>query len=69
MGDFLSHYASQLGSFVGGLVAGALGGSLFTFHFTSKKEVGRGGMLVDQSGASARGDVVGGDKTTLNDRR
>ncbi len=69
MGDFIGHYASQLGSFLGGLIAGALGGTLLTLRITSKKVVGPRGTMVDQSGASARGDVVGGNKTTLNDHR
>ena len=64
MSDFLSHYASPLGSFVGGLIAGALGGSLLTLRVTSKKVVGLGGTLIDQSGVSAQGDVVGGSKNT-----
>jgi hypothetical protein len=69
MGDFLSHYASQLGSFVGGLIAGALGGSLLTLRVTSKRVGGIGGTMVDQSASSANGDIVGGNKTTLNGGR
>ena len=64
MSDLLSQYASQLGSFAGGLMAGAIGGSLITLRVTSKKVVGRSGTMVDQSGASARGDIVGGNKNT-----
>ena len=69
MGDIFSHYASQIGSFVGGLLAGAVGGSFLTFRLTTQKSVGRDGSLVDQSGASSSGDIVGGNKTTLNGRR
>lgn len=48
------------------LVVGVIGGSLLTFSIT-RKSADRGGTLVDQSGAKALGDVVGGNKVS-NDK-
>ena len=50
--DSMAHHMSEILSFFGGLVSG----SLLTFHFTR------------QNSSRARGDIVGGDKTT-SDRR
>lgn len=57
----VTEYLSEIISFVAGLV----GGSLITIQFTRKSVTGSG-RIVDQSRASAHGDIVGGDKNTVN---
>lgn len=52
----------DLWSFLGGLLPGLVGGSLLTLHFTKTMKADRHGNTVDQSGARARGDIVGRDK-------
>jgi hypothetical protein len=52
-------YLSEILSFVAGLV----GGSLLTIKYYGKRA---GGKLIDQSGAKAQGDVIGGNKSTVN---
>jgi hypothetical protein len=49
-------------NYLGGLISGLFGGALLTLHFTKTMRSGRDGNTVDQSGARARGDVVGRDK-------
>jgi hypothetical protein len=66
LGDIFVHHASEVWSFVGGLVAGAAGGSLLTIHFTRQRNTARDGSIVDQSNATAGGDVVGRDKRISN---
>ncbi len=53
-----------LGTFVGGLLAGGIGGSLLTLRFGRSNRVIGSGTAIDQGGSSARGDIVGRDKTT-----
>ena len=62
--DLLKAHLPEIASFI----AGALGGSLLTFHYTRQNRVGGRGSIVDQSGAKAGGDVVGGNKTTSTKR-
>lgn len=51
-----------LGEFVS-FVLGALGGSLITYHVTKKSMTASGrSTVVDQSGASAGRDIVGGNQ-------
>ena len=52
----------DLWNFLGGLISGLLGGALLTLHFTKTMRADRNGNTVDQSGAQARGDIVGRDK-------
>ncbi len=54
--------AFDLWNFLGGLVSGLLGGTLLTLHFTKTMRAGGNGNTIDQSGAKARGDIVGRDK-------
>lgn len=49
-------------NFLGGLLTGAAGGALLTLHFTKTMRADRHGNTTDQSGARARGDIVGRDK-------
>lgn len=58
MEAFVSQYLSEILSFIGGLV----GGSFLTFTITRTSV--KGGSAVDQSKASAGGDIVGGNKHT-----
>jgi hypothetical protein len=62
--DFLLEHWKDIATFL----AGGLTGSFLTFRFTGKNNVRGRGSVTDQSGASAGGDVVGGNKTT-NGRR
>jgi hypothetical protein len=55
--DFLKNHLSELVSFI----AGAFGGSLVTLKYTKNRLQGAG-SLVDQSEATAGGDIVGRDK-------
>lgn len=57
------NYISEVLSFLAGLV----GGSLLTVAFTRNKASGRG-RVTDQSGSRAGGDIVGGNKSSGNDR-
>lgn len=52
--------------FFGGLAAGGLAGSLLTFKLTRQNRASDGSTIVDQSGARAGGDNVGGNKTTVD---
>lgn len=53
-------YLGEIASFI----LGALGGSLVTFQITKKSmRVSGGSTVIDQSGASAGGDIVGGNQT------
>jgi hypothetical protein len=63
--DTLAKYGSEILSFIAGLA----GGSLLTLKLTRKTRVDREGSNVDQSGASARGDLVGRDKITGRDQK
>lgn len=56
--DTIAKYGSEILSFIVGLA----GGSLLTLKFTRKTYVDRGGSNVDQSKATAGGDIVGRDK-------
>jgi hypothetical protein len=57
--DFLKNHLGEIGSFI----TGALGGSLLTLKFTRQNRVQGSGTLVDQTRATAGGDIVGRDKT------
>jgi len=63
--DTIAKYGSEILSFLAGLA----GGSLLTLKFTRKTHVDREGSNVDQSGASAGGDLVGRDKIAGRDQR
>ncbi|WP_175422120.1 hypothetical protein [Agrobacterium tumefaciens] len=52
----------DLWNFLGGLASGLVGGSLLTLQLTKTLRADRNGNSVDQSGAQARGDIVGRDK-------
>lgn len=60
--DLLKQYYSELLSFA----AGFAGGSLVTLNV--KRNSSREGNIVDQSKASAGGDIVAGSKISKNDR-
>lgn len=62
--DFIAKYASEIGSFVAGLA----GGSLLTLKLMNSR-AGRDITSVNQSRATAGGDVVGGDKHTSGNSR
>jgi hypothetical protein len=62
--DGIAKYGSEILSFVAGLASG----SLLTLKFTRKTRIDRGSSNVDQSGATAGGDVVGRDKTAGRDQ-
>lgn len=62
MGDFLGAHASEILSFLIGLAGGGTAGSFITLRFTRQNRVTRGGSIIDQSRASAGGDIVGRDK-------
>jgi len=49
--------------FIGGAISGAIGGSLVTVRLQKRTSAKYGATAVDQSGAQAGGDVVGGNKT------
>ncbi len=59
MSQFLANHFSELLSFLAGLVSGWA----ITLSVSSKRVRGSG-SLVDQSGASAGGDVDGGNKNS-----
>ena len=54
--------AFDLWNFLGGLLTGAAGGALLTLQVTKTMRADRNGNNADQSGAQARGDIVGRDK-------
>jgi hypothetical protein len=62
--DTIAKYGSEIASFVAGLASG----SFLTFKFTKKTSADHEGSNVDQSGASAGGDLVGRDKTAGRDQ-
>jgi hypothetical protein len=59
VGEFITHHASEIWSFIAGLVGGGAAGSLLTIR------VQRSAI---QKKVTARGDVVAGDKTTTTHR-
>jgi hypothetical protein len=69
MGEFISQHASEILSFLGGLVGGGAGGSLLTLRFSRQNKAWGGGSIVDQTNASAGGDIVGRDKRVGTDRK
>jgi hypothetical protein len=69
MGETLARHASEILSFVTGLVSGGIGGSLVTLRFSRQNRATGGGSIVDQTNASAGGDVVGGDKRVGTERK
>lgn len=52
----------DLWNFLGGLLTGAVGGALITLQLTKNVRADRHGTATDQSGARAKGDIVGRDK-------
>ena len=62
--DTIAKYGSEILSFIAGLA----GGSLLTLKFTRKTQADREGTNVNQSGASAGGDLVGRDKNAGRDQ-
>lgn len=69
MGETLAKYASEIWSFLGGLIGGGVGGSLLTLRFGRQNRASSGGSIVDQSHSSARGDIVGHDKSAGPERK
>jgi hypothetical protein len=69
VGEMLARYASEIWSFVAGLVGGGIGGSLLTLRISRQNRASGGGSIVDQSKATAKGDIVGGDKRVGTERR
>ena len=61
--DFIALHASEIWSFLTGLVGGGAAGSLITYRVTRTNRASGHSSVVDQSGAAARGDIVGGDKS------
>lgn len=61
---FLNAHFSELLSFAAGL----LSGSLLTIGINSYRSITSNAKNVNQRGASAGGDVVGGSKTTIDSR-
>jgi hypothetical protein len=61
---FYEMYSSEIWSFIGGLFSGGICASLLTFQFVKQNHLYGSGSIVDQSGAKAQGDIVGGDKKT-----
>ncbi len=55
-------------TFILGLVAGVGGGSFLTYRMTRANRASNGSVVIDQSGARAGGDNVGGSKTTTTNR-
>ena len=49
-------------NFLGGLIAGGIGGSFLTLKLSKSQKADSGGKNIDQSGAKAGGDIVGGNK-------
>jgi hypothetical protein len=64
MGEILTHYGSEIWSFILGLIGGGACGSLITFRITRHTRATDNATAVDQSRASAGGDLVGRDKIT-----
>ncbi|TYL90746.1 hypothetical protein FXB40_32180 [Bradyrhizobium rifense] len=62
--DVIKDHLSEIISFAAGLA----GGSFLTFKFTRTTRVSDAGNLVNQSGATAGGDVVGRDKLAGRDQ-
>jgi hypothetical protein len=62
--DFLKDHISEIISAIGG----AFAGSLITLRLT-RNQVKGSGSVVDQSRATAGGDITGGDKNTGRDIR
>jgi hypothetical protein len=69
MGEFISQHVSEILSFLGGLVGGGVSGSLLTLRFGRQNKAAGGGSIVDQTNASAGGDIVGRDKRVGSDRK
>ncbi|WP_128946632.1 hypothetical protein [Bradyrhizobium zhanjiangense] len=61
--DAIKNHLSEIISFAAGLA----GGSFLTFKFTRTTRVSDAGNLVNQSRATAGGDLVGRDKITGRD--
>lgn len=60
MGDFLNQHLSEILSFIGGLAAG----SFLTITIKRSHTAKDNSSVVDQSGATAGRDIVGGNSTT-----
>jgi hypothetical protein len=56
-------YLHEVLTFILGLVAG-VGGSFLAYKVTRSNRATNGSVVIDQSGARAGGDNVGGNKTT-----
>lgn len=67
--EFLSQYASEIGSFIAGLAGGGAIGSLITLRIKGRNQVLGSGSVTDQSRSVAGGDIVGRDKNTRSQRR
>lgn len=62
----MDQFLAQHGDAIVAAVVGLATGSFVTFRLTRTNRAGRD--LVDQSGARAGGDMVGGNKSTRNER-
>ncbi|WP_155982323.1 hypothetical protein [Xanthobacter sp. 126] len=61
MTEFWAAHASEVWSAILGYLAGGLTVTFVKFQISRKQSSG-GGRIVDQSGANAGGDIVGGNK-------
>lgn len=52
---------TSIGSFVLGLSVGSIG-TLLSIHVKNSKKISASGNAIDQSNATAKGDIVGRDK-------
>jgi hypothetical protein len=68
MADFLANYGREIGIFLGGLITGVTGGAL-ALRITRSNRIYGSGSMVDQSNASAGGDMTGRDKTVTTSAR
>jgi hypothetical protein len=64
MKEFLSAYLPEVVSLIVGLVGGGTIGSLVTLKIVGGQNTSRGGRNINQSKATAGGDIIGGDKSS-----
>jgi hypothetical protein len=69
MFDLISKYGSEIMSFLVGALGGGALGSLITLRVTGRNQASGSASLVDQSNATAGGDIVGRDQRSNNGAR
>jgi hypothetical protein len=62
VGDFIAQHATEIWSFLTGLAGGGIAGSFITYRITNTNRASNGSSVLDQSGSTAGGDIVGRDK-------